>query len=98
MKFYCEERDAVLENVKSTETGLSSAEAESRLNANGKNKLVAAKGKSIFVRFLEQLADPMIIILLVAALVSGILAVVEGESFADVIIILFVVIETLALF
>src|SRR5699024_3604113 len=52
----------------------------------------AAKGKSLFRRFLEQLADPMIIILLVAAAVSGILAVVENDSFADVIIILAVVI------
>ena len=92
MKFYCEEKEAVLENVKSSETGLTASEAESRLNANGKNKLVATKGKSIVRRFLEQLADPMIIILLVAAFVSGVLAVLEDESFADVIIILFVVI------
>lgn len=42
-------------------------------------------------RFAEQLADPMIIILLVAALISGILAAVQHEGFADVIIILAVV-------
>ena len=63
-----------------------------RLAENGKNKLAEAKGKSIFVRFLEQLSDPMIIILLVAALVSGILAASEGHGFTDVIIILAVVI------
>ncbi len=92
MKYYCEEKEKVLEAVQSAESGLSSAEAEKRLAENGKNKLEAAKGKSIIRRFLEQLADPMIIILLVAALVSGVLAVVENESFADVIIILAVVI------
>ncbi len=92
MKFYCEDNEKVLGELGSTRDGLSSAEAAKRLEANGKNKLAAAKGKSIIRRFLEQLADPMIIILLVAAAISGVLAVVEGESFADVIIILAVVI------
>ena len=92
MKFYCEDQEKVLGELGSTKEGLSSAEAAKRLEANGKNKLAAAKGKSIVRRFLEQLADPMIIILLVAALISGVLAVVENESFADVIIILAVVI------
>ena len=92
MKFYCEDKDRVLSSLSSSEEGLSSAEAQKRLEANGKNKLAAAKGKSLVRRFLEQLADPMIIILLVAALISGVLAVVENESFADVIIILAVVI------
>ena len=40
-------------------------------------------------RFLDELADPMIIILIVAAVISGITAAYEGESFADVIIIMF---------
>ena len=92
MKFYCEDQTKVLSSLNTSEEGLSSAEAQKRLEANGKNKLAAAKGKSIVRRFLEQLADPMIIILLVAALISGILAVVENESFTDVIIILAVVI------
>ncbi|MBQ5638819.1 MAG: hypothetical protein IIV06_07205, partial [Alistipes sp.] len=67
-------------------------EANARLEKYGKNRLAAAKGKSIIVRFLEQLKDPMILILLAAALISGVLSVVENESFADVIIILAVVI------
>ena len=92
MKFYCEEKESVLTELNSTKDGLSSAEAAKRLEENGKNKLAAAKGKSIFRRFLEQLADPMIIILLVAAFISGVLAVIEQDSFADVIIILAVVI------
>ena len=92
MKFYCEDHNKVLKELNSSKDGLTSSEAQKRLEENGKNKLVAAKKKSIIRRFLEQLADPMIIILLVAALISGVLAVVENESFADVIIILAVVI------
>lgn len=92
MKYYCKEKDAVLSELHSFENGLSSDEAKLRLEKNGKNCLEKAKGKSLMRRFLEQLTDPMIIILLVAALISGVLAVVENESFADVIIILAVVI------
>ena len=92
MKFYCEDGERVLHEVQSAREGLSSAEAEKRLGINGKNKLAAAKGKSVVRRFLKQLADPMILILLVAAAISGVLAVLENESFADVIIILVVVI------
>ena len=96
MKFYCTDNENVLQELNSTRDGLTSAEAEKRLAANGKNKLAAAKGKSILRRFFEQLADPMTIILLVAAAISGGLAVYEkitmghGE-FVDVIIILGVV-------
>ena len=92
MKFYCEEKEVVLSELESSESGLSSAEAEKRLEKNGKNKLEEAKGKSLARRFFEQMADPMIIILLAAAAVSGVLAAVQNESFADVIIILAVVI------
>ena len=92
MKFYTESTDAVLKEVGSTETGLSSAEAEKRLAENGKNKLKEAKKESLLKRFLKQLADPMIIILLVAAAISGVTAAIEGEGFVDVFIILFVVI------
>ena len=91
MKFYCTDKEAVLGELGAKAEGLSSAEAQKRLEENGKNKLAAAKGKSIIRRFLEQLADPMIIILLVAAAISGVLAVVENEGFTDVIIILAVV-------
>ena len=93
MKFYCENTEEVLKQVNSSENGLTEAEAQKRLNENGKNRLEAAKGKSIFRRFMEQLADPMIIILLAAAAVSGVLAAMEPEGeFVDVIIILAVVI------
>ncbi len=97
MRYYCEEKEKVLEALNVTESGLSSADAEKRLLENGKNRLKEVKGKSLIVRFLEQLADPMIIILIVAAVVSGVIAVLENESFADVIIIAAVVIANAVL-
>lgn len=91
MKYYCEDAKQVLTEFDTQENGLSSAEAARRLEKNGKNKLDEAKKTPIIVRFLQQMTDPMIIILLVAALVSGVTAVYSGESFTDVIIILVVV-------
>ena len=93
MRFYCENQEEVLKQLNASESGLSQTEAQKRLEENGKNRLEAAKGKSIIRRFLEQLADPMIIILLAAAAISGVLAAMEPEGeFVDVIIILAVVI------
>ena len=92
MKTYCEEKEAVLAELDSSENGLSSAEARKRLEAHGKNKLKEPAKESLIKRFFGQMADPMIIILLVAAAISGVLAVMQGESFADVIIILAVVV------
>ena len=92
MKHYCADAEQVLKEVASTESGLSPAEADRRLAQNGKNKLAEGKKASLLKRFIDQLMDPMILILLAAAAISGVLAVVEGESFTDVIIILAVVI------
>ena len=92
MKYYCEEKDLVISQLNSGENGLSEAEAERRLAENGKNKLKEPKKDSVIKQFFAQMADPMIIILLAAAAISGVLAIMQGESFADVIIILFVVI------
>lgn len=73
--------------------GLSETEARERLETHGANKLRDAKRKSLFVRFLEQFADFMIIILLIAAGISFITAVIQGEraDFLDPVIILFII-------
>ncbi|MEG0565801.1 MAG: cation-transporting P-type ATPase, partial [Hungatella sp.] len=93
MKDYLKDKQAVLkEQGVDGEQGLTTAEAARRLETNGKNKLVEAKKTSLLKRFMEQLADPMIIILIVAAVISGITALYAHESFADVIIIMIVVI------
>ncbi len=97
MKFYLEQIDSVFSHVKSSETGLASAEAEKRLAENGKNKLAEGKKKTMFQRVLEQLSDPMIIILLVAAVISAVTEWFEHGYFefkfpTDTVIILVVVI------
>ncbi len=92
MKFYCSEKEEVLKAVNSNEGGLTSAESEKRLAENGKNKLKEGEKVTFLQRFLSQLKDPMIIILLAAAAVSGFTAVYSNEGFTDVIIIMAVVI------
>ena len=92
MRYYDQTSDDALRQTRSRREGLSSQEAAARLAQNGKNKLKEGKKDSLLKRFLLQLADPMILILLAAAAVSAGLAIYEGEGFTDVIIILLVVI------
>ena len=88
MKEYLSSIQDVLKEQNTSEEGLSSQEAASRLEKFGHNKLKEGKKDSLLKKFLDELADPMIIILIVAAVISGITAYYEGESFADVIIIM----------
>ena len=97
MKHYLHEVADVFAEVKSSENGLTTAEAEKRLEANGKNKLAEAKKQSMLSRFIDQLKDPMIIILLIAAVISAVTEFIEHDPAAgmyvptDAIIILVVV-------
>ncbi|MEG6523616.1 cation-translocating P-type ATPase [Desulfotomaculum sp. 1211_IL3151] len=86
MKHYKRQVRSVLEELNSSAQGLSASIAAERLNQNGKNKLAETKHKSNVVRFFEQMKDPMIIVLIAAAIISG----AFGEI-ADMIIILVVV-------
>lgn len=92
MKEYLVDSQQVLQEQGVTAQGLSSDEAAQRLETFGRNKLEEGRKVTLIERFLKELADPMIIILIVAAVISGITAVYSGESFADVIIIMAVVI------
>lgn len=92
MKEYLLNFEDVLKELNSGTEGLSGGEAAKRLEKFGRNKLKEGKKTSLIKRFLEELADPMILILIAAAVISGITAFYEGESFADVIIIMIVVI------
>ena len=97
MKFYNNSKEDVFSYFSTNENGLSSFEAASRLEKNGKNKLKEAKKESTIKRFLKQLAEPMTIILIVAAAISAIMEIYNGINSghfafpADVIIILAVV-------
>ncbi len=71
--------------------GLTPAEAEKRLAQYGPNKLKDAEKPTTLQRFLEQLKDPMLVILMIAAAVSAVTNFLSGESFAEVFIILIVV-------
>ncbi len=92
MNSYLQDKEAVVSKLQtSVEKGLSVSEAEKRLAEKGKNKLAEGKKKTVIRRFFEQLADPMILILIVAAAISGALAIIEKHFPTDVIIILAVV-------
>ncbi len=92
MKHYLSTTEEVFRETESSEKGLTSEQAKKRLEENGKNRLEEGKKKSVIIRLLEQFTDPMIIILIVAAVISGITSVFDGSFPSDVIIILFVVI------
>lgn len=93
MKEYLKSKESVMSDLGVTENGLTTSYADSQLEKFGKNKLAEGKKDSLIKRFLLQLADPMIIILIVAAVISAVTATFggEGEGYADVIIIMFVV-------
>ena len=67
MKEYLSSTEEVLKELSSNSNGLSSKEATERLEKNGKNKLEEPKKDGIIKKFFKSLADPMIIMLLVAA-------------------------------
>ena len=74
------------------EKGLNDEQVKQYREKYGLNELEAKKKKSLFVKFLEQFKDFMIIVLIIAAIVSGIVGYIEGEGITDSIIILIVVI------
>ena len=70
--------------------GLSEEQVVKNREIYGLNELATKKKKSLFVKFLEQFKDFMIIILIIAAIISGVVGYYEGIT--DSIIILIVVI------
>ena len=74
------------------EQGLSSDEASRRLQEYGPNQLKAKPKRSLFKRFLDQFKDVMIVILIIAAIISFVVAVYEGEGFFEPVLILFIVV------
>ena len=97
-KLYTQSPEEVLQDLNTSETGLCSDEAKRRLEQYGPNKLKEAEKMTVWQRFLAQLKDPMLIILMIAAAVSAATTVLNNvrnpehpESLAEVFIILIVV-------
>ena len=90
-KFYNISIDEVYQKLNTTKEGLDEEEASKRLENYGPNKLKEGHSKTLFAKFLDQFKNIMIIILLVAALLSGAISILEGESLTDSIIIIIVV-------
>lgn len=94
MREYLAEASDVLAEVKTDAvTGLPAAEAATRLEQYGPNKLKEAEKDPLWKRFFAMMADPMVIMLIIAAVISAVTGMAQGEAdFADVFIIMFVVV------
>ncbi|MCI8617851.1 MAG: calcium-translocating P-type ATPase, PMCA-type [Clostridia bacterium] len=75
----------------SKEKGLTEEQVQQKREEKGYNELKATKKKTLLQRFIDQFKDFSIIILIIAAIVSGIVGISEGEGITDTIIILIVV-------
>lgn len=99
MKPYGTKLEDLLRELQSDpEKGLSSGEVKERLDKYGENRLKEKKKKTNLQRFLDQFRDVMILILLVAAAISFIIACVEGEMsefFEPILILLIVVLNAI---
>ncbi len=92
MKSYAKSVDEVLRELNATAEGLTTEQAKERLEKYGPNKLKEGEKPTLLQRFIAQLKDPMLIILLIAAAVSALTGMLAQENeWAEVIIILAVV-------
>lgn len=85
--FFAQDISKVFQTFETSEKGLTTAEAEKRIESYGHNQLNEEKKKSILVKFFEQFKDFMILVLIAAALISAFFG-----DVADAVIILAVVI------
>ena len=94
---YTQPAEELLQELGTTAQGLSAEEAAQRLEKYGPNKLKEAEKPTLLQRFLKQMQDPMLLILLAAAAVSGVTNLISHEPFTEAIIILVVVLLNAAL-
>ncbi len=94
MELYARPKQDALQTLNSTEGGLSEGEAERRLAKFGKNELKEGKRRSIPALFFAQFKDLMTLILVAAAVLSGVLAYVTGDrsELTDTAILLFIIV------
>jgi len=96
---YCEYPETIVQSLESNSIeGLTSSQAKERLVKYGPNKLQEKKKKTWMQRFFEQFKDVMIVILIIASLVSFIIACIEknpNEFFEPILILLIVVLNAI---
>ena len=92
-KYYNSNIENVLQKFEvSSESGLSEDEVEKRIQKYGPNRLAQKKQKSLLVIFLEQFKSSMVVILLIAAIISGVIGIMENEGMVETFVILAILI------
>jgi len=92
MKWYNLKIKDIFKELDTLESGLNTNEAKLRLSKNGQNKLLEATKESNFKKFLNEFKDVMILVLIIAAVISFVVSIINHESFIDSIIIIAIVI------
>ena len=90
-KFFNITSEETLKKLNTTKEGLSDEEAANRLSRNGLNKLKEVKKRGLFLKFIDQFKNVMLIILIISAILSAIVSIRTNEPFTDTIIIFVVV-------
>jgi len=91
--FFNQEIKEILDNLQTPETtGLTTEEVKRRLGKYGYNQLSTKRKRSFFQMYIAQFKSFMIIILLIAAAISGVVGVIEGEGLLDTFVILVILI------
>ncbi len=91
MSWHQKTRDEIYTLLKSSERGIPSEESEKRLQEYGPNELKETRKRTLFMMFLDQFRDFMIIVLIAAAVVSGLM----GELIDTVTIVVIVVLNAI---
>ncbi len=94
MNLFNKEKEIVLKEMKTSINGLSTAESNARIEEYGENKLSEKKKKSAIIVFLEQFKDLLVIILLIAAIISGVTGEWAGMAVIFVVIIMNAILGT----
>src|SRR5690554_2137501 len=88
-QYYNQKVDEVLQKLEVNPlNGLSEAEIERHTEKYGLNKLATKKQKTLLAIFLEQFKSSMVVILLIAAIISGVIGIMEGEGLVETFVIL----------
>ncbi len=95
MNYYQKSREAVMKELNTSENGLSQVQAEEGLKKFGRNELAEGKKKSAVRVFFEQYKDFLVIILIAAAIISGVLGDIESAAVILIVITINAVLGTI---